>query len=41
MGVPGAVTQCVRRFRLRGETEKGTLKAALLRIHMTPSDAPQ
>ena len=28
-----AVTQCVRRFRLRGETEKRTSKAALSRIH--------
>jgi hypothetical protein len=33
MGIPGAVTQCVRRFRLRGETEKRTSKAALSRIH--------
>jgi hypothetical protein len=33
MGVPGAVTQCVRRFRLRGEAEKPEFKAALSRIH--------
>ena len=32
MGVPGAVTQCVRRFRLSEEADKPAFKAALSRI---------
>jgi hypothetical protein len=33
MGVPGAVTQYVRRFRSQGETQTRSFQAALLRIH--------
>jgi REP element-mobilizing transposase RayT len=33
MGVPGAVTQYVRRFRLQGETQTQSFQTALLKIH--------
>ena len=33
------ISQCVQRFRLGGETEKGTLKAALSGIHTRPRRA--
>ena len=36
MGEPGSVTQYVRRFRLRGETEKRAFKPALSIVNPSP-----
>ena len=36
MGAPGSVTQYVRWFRLRGETEKRAFKAAVSKVYKYP-----